>query len=261
MISVTGIGLSWARFADRFSASSRFARRSFLDRSGRPFRMFRTSTRDRSSFVGVARDTSGLEDELLLVPVVVVDVRAVEALDHFGGADAGFDGLEDAEDDEGAAAFVVQAVRVDDEGDVGEGLGEVEGVDADLPDVVPSADVEGGGGRLPRGAGVDVRELEGDVADAGAPVGDAELAGARGDILAILAAHVRDARANLRLCHVHVLTLSFNRLRVAEQDTAGMLEHARTSAGPLANHLHSPNHKDKRGRPAAQTTRSFNLYG
>lgn len=144
MISVTGIGLSRARFADRFSASSRFARRTFLDRSGRPFRMFRTSTRDRSSFVGVARDASGLEDELLLVPVIVVDVRAVEALDHFGGAGAGFDGLEDAEGDQGATTFVVQAVRVDDEGDMGEGFGEVEGVDADLPDVIPPADMEGG---------------------------------------------------------------------------------------------------------------------
>ena len=74
--------------------------------------MFRTSTRDRSSFVGVARDASGLEDELLLVPVVVVDVGAVEALDHFGRADAGFDGLEDAEDDEGAAQSVMQSSQV-----------------------------------------------------------------------------------------------------------------------------------------------------
>ena len=57
-----------------------------------------------------------------------------------------------------------------------------------------------GGDRLPRGAGIDVRELEGDVADAVAPVSDAELAGARGDVLVILAAHVRDARANLCLC-------------------------------------------------------------
>lgn len=136
----------------------------------------------------------------------------------------------------------------------------MEGVYAEFPDVVPPADVEGGDGRLPRNAGVDVRELEGDVADASTPVGDAELAGARGDVLAILAAHVRDARANLHLCRVHILVLSFNQLRVAEQDTAGMLERARTSAGPLADHLHSPNHKDKRGRPAAQTTRSFNLY-
>ena len=238
----------------------------------------------------LARDnqnTSGLDR----VPVAIVDVGAVETLDHFGGASAGFDGLEDAECNEGAASFVVQAVRVDDEGDVGEGLGEVEGVEADLPDVVPSADMEGRGGRLPRGAGVGVREFEGDVADAGAPVGDAELAGARSDGLAILAAHVRDTRANPRLrrpacalphrhclacflphlrrptrarlrhlCRVHLFFLSFVQFRVAEQDTAGMLERARTSAGPLADHLHSPNHKDKRGRPAAQTTRSFNLY-
>ena len=77
--------------------------------------MFRASTRG-SSFVGVARDASGLEDELLLVPVVVVDVGAVEALDHFGGAGAGFNDLEDAEGDECTAIFVVQAVRVDDEG-------------------------------------------------------------------------------------------------------------------------------------------------
>ena len=42
-------------------------------------------------------------------------VGAVEILDHLGGATAGFDGLEDAEDDERAATFVVQAVRVDDE--------------------------------------------------------------------------------------------------------------------------------------------------
>lgn len=146
----------------------------------------------------LARDNRNAS-ELDRVPVIVVDVGAVEALDHLGGATAGFDGLENAEGDQGAATFVVQAVRVDDEGDVGEGLGEVEGVEADLPDVVPPADVEGRGGRLPRGAGVDVREFEGDVADAGAPVGDAELAGARGDGLAILAAHVRDARVNLRL--------------------------------------------------------------
>lgn len=189
-----------------------------------------------------------------------MDVGAVEAFDHLGGAGAGFDGLEDAEGDQGTATFVVQAIRVDDEGDVGEGFRQVEGVHADLPDVVPPADVEGGGDRLPRGTGGGVREFEGDVADAGAPVGDAELAGARGDVLAVLAAHARDARANLRLCRVHVLALSFIRLWVAEQDTAGMLERARTSAGPLADHLHSPNHKDKRGRPAAQTTRSFNLY-
>lgn len=249
------------------------------------------ATKGLLAFVGVTRGALGFEDELFLVPVIVVDVGAVETLDHLGGAIAGFDGLEDSEGDQGAAAFVVQAVHVDDEGDVGEGLGEVEGVEADLPDVVPSANVEGRGGRLPRGAGVNVRKFEGDVADAGTPVGDAELAGARSDGLAILAAHVRDARANLRLrrptctlprrlcltcfllhlrrltsarlrhlCRAHLFFLSFVQFRVAEQDTARMLERARTSAGPLADHLHSPNHKDKRGRPAAQTTRSFNLY-
>ena len=84
-------------------------------------------------FVRVTRDARGLEDELPLVPVVVVDVGTVEAFDHLGGAGAGFDGLEDAEGDEGAAACIVQAARVDDEGDVHESLGEVEGVYADLP--------------------------------------------------------------------------------------------------------------------------------
>ena len=64
---------------------------------------------------------------MFFVPVVVADVGAVEALDHLGGAGAGFDGLED-----------------------GEGLGEVEGIDADLPDVVPSADV-GSAARVGRG--------------------------------------------------------------------------------------------------------------
>ena len=120
-----------------------------------------------------------------------------------------------------------------------EGLGEVEGVHAEFPDVVPTADVEGRGSRLPRGAGVDVRELEGNVADAGTPVGDAELTGARGDVPAILAAHVRDARVDLRLAvyarallrhlyRVHVLTLSFICLWVAEQDTAGRSKDATT---------------------------------
>ena len=98
-----------------------------------------------------------------------MDVSAVETLDHLGGAGAGFDNLEEAEGNEDAATFVMQAVRVDDKGHVREGLGEVEGVHAELPDVVPPADVEGGGGRLPRGASSDVHDLEGDVADAGPP--------------------------------------------------------------------------------------------
>lgn len=55
-----------------------------------------------------------------------MDVGAVETLDHFGGATAGFDGLEDAEGDQGAATFVVQAVRVDD-GDVSPARGSLPG--------------------------------------------------------------------------------------------------------------------------------------
>lgn len=132
MTSVTGDKLLRGRLVDRFSPFSRFARRAFPDRNSQPYRMVRASTRG-SPFVGVARDASGLEDELLLVPVVVVDVGAVESLDHFGGTGAGLDGLEDAEGNERAAVFVVQAVRIDDEGDMGEGFGEVEGVHADLP--------------------------------------------------------------------------------------------------------------------------------
>ena len=57
------------------------------------------------------RNASGLDR----VPVIVVGVGAVETLNRLGGAGAGFDGLEYAEGDQGAAAFVVQAVRVDDE--------------------------------------------------------------------------------------------------------------------------------------------------
>ena len=63
---------------------------------------------------------------MFLVPVVVVDVGAVETFDHLGGATAGFDGLEDAEGDQGAATFVVQAVRVDD-GDVSPARGSLPG--------------------------------------------------------------------------------------------------------------------------------------
>ena len=44
-----------------------------------------------------------------------MDVGAIETLDHLGGTTAGFDGLEDAEGDQGAATFIVQAVRVDDD--------------------------------------------------------------------------------------------------------------------------------------------------
>lgn len=57
------------------------------------------------------RNASGLNR----VPAAIVDVGTVEMLDHLGGAGTCFDGLEDAEGDDGAATFVVQAVRVDDE--------------------------------------------------------------------------------------------------------------------------------------------------
>ena len=54
------------------------------------------------------RNTSGLDR----VPVIVVDVGAVETLDHLGGATAGFDGLEDAEGDERATQSVMQSAQV-----------------------------------------------------------------------------------------------------------------------------------------------------
>ena len=111
MTRVTGSEFLRGRLADRFSPFSRLAHRAFLDRNGRPSRMLRVSTRG-SSFVRVTRDASGLEDELLLVPVVVMDVGTVETLDHFGGAGAGFDGLEDAEGDESAAQSVIQSSQV-----------------------------------------------------------------------------------------------------------------------------------------------------
>ena len=115
MISVTGTGLSRARLGDHFQRilASLFAR----FRQKRPALSGVPSVNEGCiSFVRVTRDAPGLGDELLLAPVIVVDAGAVEALDHFGGAGTGLDGIEDAEGDEGAATFVVQAVRVDDEG-------------------------------------------------------------------------------------------------------------------------------------------------
>ena len=59
----------------------------------------------------LARDNqnaSGLDR----VPVAVVDVGAVETLDHLGGAGAGFDGLEDTEGDERATQSVMQSAQV-----------------------------------------------------------------------------------------------------------------------------------------------------
>lgn len=49
----------------------------------------RATTKGLLAFVEVTRDPSGLKNELLFVPVVVVDVGTIEALDHFGGAGAG----------------------------------------------------------------------------------------------------------------------------------------------------------------------------
>ena len=54
------------------------------------------------------RNTSGLDR----VPAAIVDVGAVEMLDHLGGACAGFDGLEDAEGDERATQSVMQSAQV-----------------------------------------------------------------------------------------------------------------------------------------------------
>ena len=76
-----------------------------------PFRSIRARHGHPPPLARDNRNASGLNR----VPVAIVDVGAVEMLDHLGGATASFDGLEDAEGDEGAATFVVQAVRVDDE--------------------------------------------------------------------------------------------------------------------------------------------------
>ena len=108
MISVTGDELSRASLDDRF-------RRILASLCAQPLGAARAATKGPLAFVGSVRNAPGLGEELLLVPVVV-DVGAIEALDHLGGAGAGFNGLEDAEGDQGTATFVVQAVRVDNEG-------------------------------------------------------------------------------------------------------------------------------------------------
>ena len=81
----------------------------------RPFAPARAPPKGLLPFVRVTQDAPELGDELFFVPVVV-DVGAVEALDHLRGAGAGFGDLEDAEGNEGATVCIVQAVRVDDEG-------------------------------------------------------------------------------------------------------------------------------------------------
>lgn len=90
-------------------------RRILASLFAQPLGAARATTKGPLAFVGSVRNAPGLGEELLLVPVVV-DVGAVEALDHLGGAGAGFDDLKDAEGDQGTATFVVQAVRVDNEG-------------------------------------------------------------------------------------------------------------------------------------------------
>ena len=91
-------------------------RRILASLLAQPLGAAQAATKGLLAFVGVTRDALGLEDELILIPVIVMDIGAVETLDHLGGATAGFDGLEDAEGDERAAIFFVQAVRVDNEG-------------------------------------------------------------------------------------------------------------------------------------------------
>ena len=111
MISVTGTGLSRARLGDHF--------RRILASLFAPFRQKRPAlsgvpsvNEGCISFVRVTRDAPGLGDELLLAPVIVVDAGAVEALDHFGGAGTGLDGIEDAEGDERATQSVMQSAQV-----------------------------------------------------------------------------------------------------------------------------------------------------
>ena len=76
-------------------------RRILASLCAQPLGAARGATKGLLAFVGVIRDALGLEDETLLVPVVVMDVGTVETLDHLGGTGAGFDGLKDAEGDQG----------------------------------------------------------------------------------------------------------------------------------------------------------------
>lgn len=104
-------------------------RRILTSLFARPLGSARAATKGLLAFVGVIRDALGHEDELFLVPVVVVNVGAVEAVDDGGGVVEGLGRLEDGEGDEGAAARVGEASRVD--GPVGNaGLTGVEGQDS-----------------------------------------------------------------------------------------------------------------------------------
>ena len=79
--------------------------------------------------VGALFPTPGEPGQALFVPVVVVNVGAVEAVDDGGGVVEGLGRLEDGEGDEGAVARGGEASRVDDP--VGNaGLTGVEGQDS-----------------------------------------------------------------------------------------------------------------------------------
>ena len=125
--------------------------------------------------VGVLFPTPGEPGQALFVPVVVVDVGAVEAVDDGGGVVEGFGRLEDDEGNAGANPllhWLAHALLC----------------------------------RLCR--------------------------------VRLVVHHRRLTSARLRhLCRLHVLTLSFFLVWVAEQDTAGMPTRARASSYPSTNHL------------------------
>lgn len=74
--------------------------------------------------------------------------------------------------------------------------GEDEGVDLDLPVVVPAALTEGRNGGLPRAIAVCGVQPEADVADRGRPFGEAQLAGPRVHLPPIRAANLGDPGAD-----------------------------------------------------------------
>lgn len=146
--------------------------------------------------VGALFPTSGEPGQALFVPVVVVYVHAIEAFDHLGGVVEPFHDLEDYESDAGAAAHVGEAVRATVRVTCRSALESAKGLTR-----IDQMSFQGptwrvGGRGLPGGTAVCGSEFEGDVADAGGPICDAQLAGAQGHVTAILAAHVRDACTN-----------------------------------------------------------------
>lgn len=60
-------------------------RRILTSLFARPLGSARAATKGLLAFVGFIRDALEHEDELFLVPVVVVNVGAIEAVDHRGG--------------------------------------------------------------------------------------------------------------------------------------------------------------------------------